>query len=75
MTTGKLIEAVPYKVFQFFLIPGLYPRGEMFFYRSVYTIYPDYFRRYKKDVRNFLTIDEVTQWITNVSIYDKSKAF
>jgi hypothetical protein len=48
MTTGKKIEAVPYNAFQYFLMPGLYPRAEMYFFKSTYTIFPDFFRRFKK---------------------------
>jgi hypothetical protein len=50
-------------------------RAEMFFTQSIYTIYPDYLRRYKKHIQNFLSIDQVTEWATNVTVFNPASAF
>jgi hypothetical protein len=75
MNNGRIIEAIPFKVLQYFLIPGLYPRTEIFFYQSEFTIEPDYFRRYSFEKRYFLTISEISEWVTNVTVYNPGKAF
>lgn len=75
MTTGKPIQTIPYQTFQYFLMPGFYPRAEIYFQRQQFTILPDFFRRFSKEVRNYLTIESSVVWLTNVSIYNPYNAY
>ncbi|CAD8202077.1 unnamed protein product [Paramecium octaurelia] len=75
LTTGKSVESVPYSTYQYFLMPGLYPRTEIFFQLEKYTIKPDYLRRWSDDVRLFLSTEKINSWITNVTVYSSDNAY
>ncbi|KAM3143970.1 hypothetical protein pb186bvf_004021 [Paramecium bursaria] len=75
LTTGKDIETIPYRTFQFFLIPGLYPRAQIYFIWDQITIKPDFFKRFTTQVLQFLDFEDVSTWQTNVSVYNPYSAF
>ncbi|CAK63901.1 unnamed protein product (macronuclear) [Paramecium tetraurelia] len=75
LTTGQSVESVPYSTYQYFLMPGLYPRTEIFFQLEKYTIKPDFLRRWQDDVRTFLSTQKINSWITNVSVYNTYNAY
>ncbi|KAM3143966.1 hypothetical protein pb186bvf_004017 [Paramecium bursaria] len=75
LTTGKDIEKIPYRTFQFFLIPGLYPRAQIYFIWDQITIKPDFFKRFTTQVLQFLDFEDVSTWQTNVTVYNPYSAF
>lgn len=70
MRTGERKPNLKYKVFEYFLMPGFYPRAEIYFLKSLYVLYPDFFRRFLTETIEYIAFESYTTWLTNVSYYN-----